>query len=124
MKITKNSKVLQETKVSDVLDTTDSVAELAEIYTTADVFVNPTYAESFGLTNVEAQACGTPAVTYRAGGSPEGVLSENVIERGDVNALLNRARELMLSPEIMDVSMFSKDNCYEKYIELYRNMLD
>ena len=106
------------------IERTNSVAELAEIYTTADVFVNPTYAETFGLTNLEAQACGTPAVTYRAGGSPEGVLSENVVECGDVKALLYRAREVMQSPEIMDVSSFSKDNCYAEYIELYRNMFN
>ena len=106
------------------IERTNSISELAEIYTTADVFINPTYAEAFGLTNIEAQACGTPAVTYRAGGSPEGVLSENVVERGDVKVLLNRAREVILSPKTMDVSVFSKENCYAEYIELYRKILD
>ena len=89
---------------------TNSTKELAEIYTTADVFVNPTYEETFGLTNIESQACGTPAVTYRTGGSPEGVLSENVVERGDTDALLCKAREATLSPKIMDVSVFSRND--------------
>lgn len=44
---------------------TNNVRELAEIYTAADVFVNPSREETFGLTTVEAQACGTPAVVYK-----------------------------------------------------------
>lgn len=103
---------------------TNSIKELAEIYTAADVFLNPTYEETFGLTNVEAQACGTPSVTYCAGGSPEGVLNENIVERGNVDALLCRARELVASPNTMDVSSFSRDNCYARYISLYCQMVD
>ncbi len=43
---------------------TNSVKELAEIYTAADVFVNPSREETYGLTTVEAQSCGTPAIVY------------------------------------------------------------
>lgn len=50
---------------------TNSQRELAEYYSAADVFVNPTYDDTFPTTNIEALACGTPVVTYRAGGSPE-----------------------------------------------------
>lgn len=39
--------------------------ELAEIYTAADVFVNPSREETFGLTTLEALSCGTPAIVYR-----------------------------------------------------------
>lgn len=64
-------------------------SELAKIYTEADVFVNPTSDEVFGLVNVEALACGTPVVTFNAGGSPE-CINENcgsVVEIGDFNKL-------------------------------------
>ncbi len=44
---------------------TNSVRELAEIYTTADVFVNPSREETFGLTTIEALACGTPVIVYK-----------------------------------------------------------
>ncbi len=50
---------------------TNNKVELAEIYTTADVFVNPTREEVLGLVNIEALACGTPVITYRTGGCPE-----------------------------------------------------
>ena len=44
---------------------TNNTVELAEIYTAADVFVNPSREETFGLTTVEAIACGTPAIVYK-----------------------------------------------------------
>ena len=50
---------------------TDNQRQLAEIYTAADVFANPTREEVFGLVNLEANACGTPVVTFKTGGSPE-----------------------------------------------------
>ena len=43
---------------------TNSPKELAEIYTAADVFVNPSVEETFGMTTVEAAACGTKAIVY------------------------------------------------------------
>lgn len=47
------------------LPRTSSAKELAEIYTAADVFVNPSYEETFGLTTAEAQACGTYSIVYK-----------------------------------------------------------
>ena len=44
---------------------TNCIRELAEIYSAADVFVNPSKEETFGLTTLEALCCGTPAVVYR-----------------------------------------------------------
>ena len=43
---------------------TNNATELAEIYTAADVFVNPSRQETFGLTTLEAISCGTPAIVY------------------------------------------------------------
>lgn len=45
--------------------------ELAEIYTAADVFVNPTREDTFPTVNIEALACGVPVVTFDTGGSAE-----------------------------------------------------
>ncbi|MCR5090360.1 MAG: glycosyltransferase, partial [Oscillospiraceae bacterium] len=44
---------------------TNSTRELAAIYTAADVFVNPSREETFGLTTVEALSCGTKAIVYK-----------------------------------------------------------
>lgn len=53
------------------LTRTDSPQELAGIYSTADVFFNPTVEDNFPTVNLEAEACGTPVVTYDTGGCRE-----------------------------------------------------
>ena len=73
---------------------TNSREELAAIYTAADVFINPTYEDTYPTVNLEAQACGTPVITYRTGGSPESVPSENVVEVGDIYQLANKIIQL------------------------------
>jgi len=47
------------------LPRTKNVQELAEVYTAADVFINPSLEETFGMTTLEANCCGTPAIVYR-----------------------------------------------------------
>ncbi len=47
------------------LKRTENLEELASIYTMADVFVNPSKEETFGLTTIEAEACGTKAIVYK-----------------------------------------------------------
>lgn len=46
------------------LPRTDSPQALAQAYTAADIFVNPSTEETFGMTVMEAQCCGTKAVVY------------------------------------------------------------
>ena len=58
-----------------------SEEDLAKIYSAADIFVNPTLEESFGLTNLEAQACGTYVATFDSGATEETVVRE---EYGEV----------------------------------------
>ena len=50
---------------------TESAAQLAAIYSAADVFFNPTVEDNYPTVNLEAEACGTPVVTYDTGGCKE-----------------------------------------------------
>ena len=107
---------------------TENQQALAQWYSEADVFVNPTYEETFGLTSVEAQACGTPVVVYDTDGCPETVMQENgiIVPQGDVNkmkeAIVNIAfADSRADPQKMDV--FESDHVYQEYIRLYRSML-
>lgn len=50
---------------------THNAAELAEIYTAADVLFNPTYEDTYPTVNLEAEACGTRVITYNTGGCAE-----------------------------------------------------
>jgi len=56
---------------------TNNIQELVEIYSAADVFVNPTLEETFGMTNLEAQACGTYVVTFDSGGTRETIIDSS-----------------------------------------------
>lgn len=70
------------------IDRTNNQQELAEIYKASDVLFNPTYEDNYPTVNLEAEACGTPVVTYDSGGSPETIHREDsrVIKCGDVDA--------------------------------------
>lgn len=76
------------------IERTKNQSELAAIYTAADVFVNPTHQDNYPTVNLEAAACGTPAVTYDVGGSPESVRPENIIPEGNIKILAKRIKEI------------------------------
>ena len=67
--------------------------QLAEFYTLADVYVNASFEENYPTTNLEAISCGTPVVTFDAGGSGESArLFGSVVPKGDVKALADAVR--------------------------------
>lgn len=75
------------------LPRTGSAAELAEIYTVADWFVNPTYEDTYPTVNLEARACGTRIVCYDTGGSKETLGDTDIlISRGDVQGIYAAAK--------------------------------
>lgn len=110
---------------------TQNVQELAQLYSDADVLINPTYADTFPTVNLEALACGTPVITYKTGGSPEAVDSKTgvVIEQGNVTALANAIMQMKDQPlssadcRKRAEDYFDKDKCFEKYVELYEDLL-
>ena len=108
---------------------TNNQIQLAEIYTAADVFVNPTREENYPTVNMEAIACGTPVITFNTGGSPE-ILRKNtglVIPCDDFNALklsIKKVCETQMFSErdcVEYAKIFDKDTKYEEYIKLYEN---
>ena len=50
---------------------TNSATELAEIYSAADWFFNPTHEDNYPTVNIEARACGCKIATYDTGGAAE-----------------------------------------------------
>lgn len=100
---------------------TNSVKELAEIYTAADIFLNLTYEDNYPTVNLEAQACGTPVITYRTGGSVESVPEEQVANQGDLKSVV----ELIVKYEGKKTSVqsfYDKNVAFEEYIELYEEI--
>lgn len=89
---------------------TNNQSELAQIYTAADLFVNPTREENYPTVNMEAIACGTPVLTFNTGGSAE-ILDETcgcVVDRGDVDAMEREIRR------IRKENPFSRESCLKR----------
>lgn len=76
------------------LPRTESVKQLAEIYTAADVFVNLSYEENYPTVNLEAQACGTLVVAYDVGGARETLddsfEKEKLVQAGNIEAIYHQ----------------------------------
>lgn len=77
------------------LEKTTNAIELAQIYTAADVFLNLTYEDNYPTTNLEAQACGTPCITYNTGGSIESVSSNCVVSTGNISQLVSKIKSIL-----------------------------
>ena len=106
---------------------TQNQRELAEIYTAADILVNPTREENYPTVNMEAIACATPVLTFRTGGSPE-IIDEScgyAVDCGDVDAM---EREIIRicndEPYTCEACLvraraFNMNDRYKEYVELY-----
>lgn len=122
-------KQLPENVIS--LHRTSNQQELAEIYTAADLFVNPTREDNFPTVNLEANACGTPVLTFRTGGSPEcineksGMVVDCDDEEALYNAILKIKNEKLFSEEscLENAFNFSENAQFEKYVELLNEKL-
>ena len=121
----KTDKLLPKNIIS--IRRTQNQTELAEIYTAADLFVNPTREETLGLVNIEALACGTPVVTFKTGGSPETIDEKcgALVEKDDVDGLEREIRRIKNEKPFDEVDCierakkFNKEDKFLEYVELY-----
>lgn len=103
-------------KITGLLKT-NSVQELVEWYSAAEVFVNPTLEENYPTTNIEAQACGTPVISFKTGGSVESANSFGVsVEQGNVTEIVRCIKDREYLIEDLDRSVQGMLN---QYIELF-----
>jgi putative colanic acid biosynthesis glycosyltransferase len=127
---------LSEKQLKEVPETvigisrTNNIEELVDIYSSADIFVNPTLEDNFPTTNLEALACGTPVITFNTGGSSESIdktcgyvtkvksttelySAIKTIKRGNLNSedILSRSK------------LYDKNERYMDYINLYNMLL-
>ena len=98
---------------------TNSIKELVEWYSAAEVFVNPTLEDNYPTTNLEAISCGTPVITFDTGGSPESaIVYGTMVEKGDVKAVCNL---IMQNGFVNKNYTFPIETMIERYIEIYCN---
>lgn len=99
---------------------TSSRRELAEWYSAAEVLFNPTYEDNYPTVNLEAQACGTPVITYNTGGSPEGVRMGWCVEKGDLLGVQHILKEGKSIQTDLDRMIWGKEYMTEKYLGIYK----
>lgn len=106
---------------------TNNQQKLAEIYSVANLFVNPTREDNYPTVNMEALACGTPVLTFRTGGSPE-IPDETcgaVVDKNDVDALEKEIYRICTEHPYTAEDCMKRAVCfdmhkkYEEYLWLY-----
>lgn len=107
---------------------------LRDIYSACDVFVNCSREESLSLVNVEAQACGTPVITYSNTGVRETVdgMASVAVQNGDPARILEQIERIRacdpaeLNKKCLDwvASRFEVKKNYQQYISLYHRIYE
>ena len=110
---------------------TQNQRELAEIYSAADLFVNPTREENYPTVNMESLACGTPVLTFRTGGSPEVVDSScgAVVDCDDVESLEKEIIRICSDTPFTEhdclkrAASFEQKERFREYLNLYDEII-
>lgn len=115
------------------VEKTRSQKELAAYYSMADVVLNLSYQETFGMTTVEGLACGTPGIVYNKTASPELITPNTgrVVEAGFMNELVNAILDIKNRGKLSfskvcrerALTFFNKDKQFNEYIKLYNKVI-
>ena len=99
---------------------TENQKELAGLYSTADVFFNPSIEESFGLTTIESMYCNTPVIVRNSTALPEIIATENgIILDTDYNMKI--VYGLISKDKFKNIHEISNQYTIEKMISNYIN---
>ncbi|GAB4366835.1 MAG: hypothetical protein Kow00121_04570 [Elainellaceae cyanobacterium] len=106
---------------------------LLQLYNAADILVAPSLAEGFGLTLLEAMACGTPVITSNCSAMPEVAGEAGIlIDPLNAEAIAQAVCQLHANPDnyqgrsqkgIARAKLFNWRNTAEQVAELYENVL-
>jgi glycosyltransferase involved in cell wall biosynthesis len=113
---------------------TEKLSALTDIYSAADLLLNLSAEESFGMVTAEAMACGTPVLAYNSSANPELITAKTgmVIEKGDINQLVNAIAKMKTNGKAMYTkqcverikTQFDKNITYLNYLELYNSLIN
>lgn len=115
------------------LERTESIKELAELYSAADIVLNLSRLETFGMTTVEGFACGTPGIVYNCTASPELITNETglIVESGNIGELVesikiittNSKKHYTANCRMRAEKFYSKEHQFDVYMRLYNDLL-
>lgn len=108
--------------------------ELVDWYNAADIVLNLSYEETFGLTTIEGMACGTPSIVYDRTASPELVTPETgvIVNAGNIEAVADAIKLITNNGKdhyknacrMRALEYFNKEDRYEEYIQLYEQIIN
>lgn len=105
---------------------------LVEILSVGDIFIIPSQSESFGLSALEAMACGVPVISSSVGGLPELNLHGEtgyIAEIGDVDRMAKYTIELLTNQKRYDILSTNarkraEDFSEEKIVPMYEKFYE
>lgn len=108
---------------------TGNIRDLCAFYSAASVYVSASHEETFGMTLVEALACGTQILCYNATAMPEIVTPEvgEVVELGNIDALADAVRRMCEQPKDASACRaraehYDANKRFAAYARLYEKM--
>jgi len=110
-------------------------SQLTNHYRNADVYVQPSFSEAFGMPVAEAMASGLPVVAAHVGGIPEAVVNGKtglLVESGDATALAEAILLLFEDEDLREsmakagrqrvLELFSWDQIVENLLRQYKSI--
>jgi len=105
---------------------TEDQNELAELYSAADVFVNTSKEETFGLVTAEAMACGTPVIVYDSTACAEIVKEDDgmILDPNREQGLKDAIDQLRQYPKKTVNTDFNIEKMVRGYMDAYKSKRD
>lgn len=107
-----------------------SKRELASLYASSDLFVNPTKFDTFPTTNIEAMASGVPIFAFDSGGAAEVIKAATglAFPSGDFEGLLNAIKVFKRGSYnreeiIAESQKYSELTQFDRYFSLYNKLV-
>jgi N-acetyl-alpha-D-glucosaminyl L-malate synthase BshA len=125
----------RELEISEHIKFMGKQDALVELLSVSDIFLIPSQSESFGLSALEAMACGVPVISSSVGGLPE--LNHHgetgyIAEIGDVERMAKYAIELLTNEKRYEIlsanarkraEQLSEDNIVPMYEKFYEKVI-
>ena len=109
------------------------IPKLAELYSAADLFLHAGATETYGLTVLESQSCGTPVVALRGGGTDLlNLAGKNFLAPGRSPGAFQKTIEAIrpqITPELKSQlrrqisERFDAECCFKRQFDIYAQLL-
>jgi L-malate glycosyltransferase len=125
----------RELEIHDHVKFVGKQAEIVDLLSSGDLFLMPSQSESFGLSALEAMACGVPVISTSVGGLPELNIHNQtgfIAEIGDIDRMAKYAVDLLSNPAKHKAFSeaarnraieFNLDKVVSQYEEYYKRIL-